>query len=616
MAFDKLGQSDRFNGHILNGANNNLGMVGQIIEITDESGVGLGYYRTIVRSQDAEAMSLEMQAGYSEKAFMSWDGLFRPVSMNGEGGLPRYARCPTFADCSGCLSVSPNTFIVTLENTTATESGGLDINGIYNIPRVEECLWSGSAANGILFKVGYTGTGWILSINDDESNETSGSTECTDSLNPIQFSWGPSQPSGYAGGSYEAVGYNAITIYDLNPWQNPSGMPPWDKVPAERSDTSNIGHDLEVVARFGEDRGDTPVGGLGMYQAGVAQSSGLGEDAFDYRSDYRFMALKGPLIVHGWGYDCDGRPVPNLGDDETAASTGFFTQDGLDDNKFLEGHLRKPNTWPVGPVDLRWDRERCVWVSPGCGEAIAIATAAAESGVAANCSGFATQDCACAVLDLFSSLVDILGSNGTLNPSGLATVESGIASARDICVCPPSVVECVNCTGSGNEMPAEIDLTISGVSNIPYPSDTSLWDFMGADIAGWINQTHRITLDCDGFPGAVPGLPVGLASQIFQANNYQPANSGANPYDVRVSIWVAMQTGAQWRYSIIVSNVNEDTPPTATFVLGQTSEFDGVDNGANCLIADAADNTDAVITNTPDRYLNTSAIDFVMNPVI
>lgn len=613
MPFDNLGQSDRYNGHIVNGGNNNIGFAGQIVEITDESGVGLGYYRTIVRTQDAEAMSLEMQAGYSEKALMSFDGMFRPVSMDGEGGLPRYARCPTFSDCSGCSTVSPNTFIVTLEDTVATESGGLDINGIYNIPRVEECLWSGVAANGIPFKVAYTGTGWVLGVNGDESNEASGVVECTDSNNPIQFTWGASLPSGYTGGTYEAVGFNAITIYDLNPWQNPSGMPPWDKVPAERSDTSNIGHDLDIVARAGDDRNGTPVGGLGMYQAGVAQTSGIGEDAFDYRDDYRFMALKGPIIVHGWGYDCNGRPVPNLGDNETAAATGFFTPDGLDDNTFLEGHLRKPQTWPVGPIDLRWDRERCVWVSPGCGEAAAI-TQAVESGIAANCSGFATQDCACAVLDLFTSLVDILGDNGTLNASGLATVESGIASARDICVCPPSVVDCENCPGSDNEMPAEIDLTVANVTNVPYPSNTSYWDFTGSDIAAWINQTHRITLSCESVVG-FPGAPVGFVSQIFTANNYQPGNSAGNPYDVEVSIWVAMQTGAQWRYTIYVNNVNEDTPPTATGIVAQTSQFDGVDNGADCLSADTADHTDAVIGNSPDYYLDTSAVDFTMNPV-
>jgi hypothetical protein len=33
-------------------------------------------------------------------------------------------------------------------------------------------------------------------------------------------------------------------------------------------------------------------------------------------------------------------------------------------DKFLSHYLRKPHTWPVGPVDLRWDRKRAVWTTP------------------------------------------------------------------------------------------------------------------------------------------------------------------------------------------------------------------------------------------------------------
>jgi hypothetical protein len=33
-------------------------------------------------------------------------------------------------------------------------------------------------------------------------------------------------------------------------------------------------------------------------------------------------------------------------------------------DKFLPNWLQKPSTWPVGPIDLRFDRARGVWVSP------------------------------------------------------------------------------------------------------------------------------------------------------------------------------------------------------------------------------------------------------------
>ena len=608
MPYKNSSSSDRFSGRALNGRNNNLGLAGQIVEIADESGNSLGFYRTIVRSQDAEAMSVELQNNYTEKAFMSWDGAFRPVSMDGEGGFPRYARCPTFADCSGCSAVSPNTFILTIEDTTAA-SGLQEINGIYNIPREGECLWSGNAANGLDLKIAYDGNGWNLSIDGQTSNQVSGQVACADSNDPIQFTWA-SPPSGYTGGTYEASGFNAITIYDLQPWQNPSGMPPWDKVPSERSDTSTIGHDLEVVGRTGTDRNSTPSGGLGMYQAGVAQGD-TGVDAFDYRDDYKFMALKGPLIVHGWGYDCNGRPVPNLGDSEEATSSGVFTKDGLDDNKFLEGHLRKPHTWPVGPVDLRWDRNRCVWVSPGCGSD-GVISSDGSSGEVTDCSGYATQDCACAVLDVVQSLVDILENNATIDSAEATTLNSGIATAIETCECPQSVVDCENCSGSSNQMPVAVDVTVANISNVPYPSNTSFWDFTGSDIASWLNGTHTITLDCDGIPGGQSGAPAGFVSQTFVANNYSPSNSGNNPYDVRVELWLAMQTGAQWRYTIFVNNVGEVNTPVG--VLAQTSQFDGVDNSEDCIADDTADFSDAVITNTPDRYLDTSTITISTTP--
>ena len=62
-------------------------------------------------------------------------------------------------------------------------------------------------------------------------------------------------------------------------------------------------------------------------------------------------------------YDQDGFPVPNEIDSPAAAKAGNFQKDGLK-TKFMDNFLRKPESWPVGPVDLRWDRERAVWTVP------------------------------------------------------------------------------------------------------------------------------------------------------------------------------------------------------------------------------------------------------------
>ena len=83
----------------------------------------------------------------------------------------------------------------------------------------------------------------------------------------------------------------------------------------------------------------------------------------DYADDYRFLGLRGPLVLHAWGYDTWGKPIPNEADIEADTMKGVFEEENLKD-RFLGEWLSKPATWPVGPVDLRFDRDRGVWVSP------------------------------------------------------------------------------------------------------------------------------------------------------------------------------------------------------------------------------------------------------------
>lgn len=81
------------------------------------------------------------------------------------------------------------------------------------------------------------------------------------------------------------------------------------------------------------------------------------------QEDFRFSALRGPLMLQSWGYDINGKPIPNANDSAAAAESGIFRQTGLQD-KFLKNWLSNPKTWPVAPVDLRFDRHRGVWVAP------------------------------------------------------------------------------------------------------------------------------------------------------------------------------------------------------------------------------------------------------------
>lgn len=62
------------------------------------------------------------------------------------------------------------------------------------------------------------------------------------------------------------------------------------------------------------------------------------------------MGMRGPLILSGWGYDSAGLPVPSSG--ELGNSAWYFADTVSKDR----------TKWKNGPVDLRWHKDRKVWV--------------------------------------------------------------------------------------------------------------------------------------------------------------------------------------------------------------------------------------------------------------
>lgn len=87
------------------------------------------------------------------------------------------------------------------------------------------------------------------------------------------------------------------------------------------------------------------------------------EDTRQQETNFRYNALRGPLTLQGWGYDTSGKPIPNAIDSAQLTEQGQFRRKGLKD-AFMKNWLNNPKTWPAGPIDLRWDRERGVWVAP------------------------------------------------------------------------------------------------------------------------------------------------------------------------------------------------------------------------------------------------------------
>lgn len=234
------------------------------------------FRRPIIASKSMFDLQNHMysSSGYDNTAIMSLDGLLRPISLSGQGSLPRFTR--------------------------------------------------NSSVSGIVNTAG--------------------------AIPPFKNSPGAS--------SYEYK--QDINIKYLNPLANPSGIG-LNFSEIQTRHTGIAGHDFDIIARGKL----TGISGVGHSLIMPMDSGGfLSEAGADYENDYRLLALRGPLILQGWGYDTDGKPIPNDADwDLNIIHSGIFATTGLTD-KFYPDFLKKSHLWPVAPVDLRYDRRRNVWTAP------------------------------------------------------------------------------------------------------------------------------------------------------------------------------------------------------------------------------------------------------------
>lgn len=101
----------------------------------------------------------------------------------------------------------------------------------------------------------------------------------------------------------------------------------------------------------------------------------------DRAEDPRSIALRGPVMIAGWGFDTAGFPVPNAHlDADENIPYGHRTGNSKDD--FIDDHTWRMDKWKVGPLDVKWDRERKVWATGGEGAQIGLLQAA-------NCFNYA-----------------------------------------------------------------------------------------------------------------------------------------------------------------------------------------------------------------------------------
>lgn len=141
------------------------------------------------------------------------------------------------------------------------------------------------------------------------------------------------------------VGELIINGYFLNPMTSSAALGSW----GDRAIGSTNGFSLQTIT-YGSD----PRNLFNPSDEDGDKSSVL---------DFRFNALKGPLVLQSWGYDTEGKPIPNAVDGPADCIAGYFEKTGLQD-RFMPNWQSDSRVWPVGPIDLRWDRDRGVWVSP------------------------------------------------------------------------------------------------------------------------------------------------------------------------------------------------------------------------------------------------------------
>lgn len=373
----------------------------------------------------ASELRSELLEDYNNKASMSLDGIFSPISFfptvkNSTYPLSYYDHDPSgTTKCPQCKSTGKITSLVVDYNNNNAAS-----TQTYACPscsRGKFVVGSGTDTGSSSTKAGETLPPYIISSGTDISLlkqlEIGGS-----------ISSSSSSSSSSTGSAATGIKINMVS---LQPIVVPYGRFKNPNVQNSGNVVDRCRHSIQVVGR-----GDYPQSNsmsflirtnLKTYvdpsTGQVTNTDGQGvnpdyyeldifKQAFEGGTDkfalnQRFFGLRGPLVLHAWGYDSQGYPVPNAADEpkemdsygrpkrfilkddgtnDLEADGYFLPPDGkyLGDiigqgytrtgnkwtkkksDKFYLNWAERPDLWPVGPIDLRWDESRRVWsINPG-----------------------------------------------------------------------------------------------------------------------------------------------------------------------------------------------------------------------------------------------------------
>lgn len=340
---------------------------------------GISYLYNIVNSVQRTNIGLynvgevaqELEDDYANKAFMSLDGLFSPVSFYPTlgGGTAPYKSfyqtgCPL---CNGTFIVNGQPCQLCSDQIAGTEKARkyTVLPPFITSDQSDSDLFEGSNPTSIQQR--------ISALLDTASSRKRINYV---NLNPIIMPVGEMRNS-YAkyydrtSHHIEYIGRNQVPPQgDLSIYNNKTTLG-FDEDQSTLADSDNSGKlfDDNLLGR------------------GISNWT---------QKNYRFMALRGPLVLSGWGFDTAGYPVPNASGEPQGFTNGFplrienkYDQnptifkrgpilgknqywdpateswsDPIPENTFAEGWGTRPDKFMTGPVDLRWDEDRKVWTTP------------------------------------------------------------------------------------------------------------------------------------------------------------------------------------------------------------------------------------------------------------
>jgi hypothetical protein len=358
---------------------------------TPHNGTGINYtpkdmvrYDTNIGLYDKDELPKEFTSNYSHKSFMSLDGIFSPISFYPtlNGTTYSITKYPT-DKCAFCNGTKQFKYDIPVppDATSDPEPGSLtgDTPPPLTLSQVSTskesitvvCPFCETASvksekSNKNVKNKEVNPPYILASGDDftllqNNSLTSGIGTLINysTLNPILMSGTGEfsnsinrQSDDHTGHSISLVGMGLTTPEGLN------GLRPSC---SDNIDRNYLDYDLNWK-EFHKDREDNI------------------DNLITPSTNMRFFGFRGPLMLHGWGYDTEGFPVPNscyepkvednkivLDNDgnviyknQTRKADGTWTKP-FKENTFLKGWGQLPGSWPVGPIDLRWDEDARVW---------------------------------------------------------------------------------------------------------------------------------------------------------------------------------------------------------------------------------------------------------------